>query len=333
VRKTIHVIVLILGGLGLSLALLLFTQGARITGALVCALGFIGLIYVGYNGLTETYVERADALNKLSNLWETKLQDARSKNLPLSILSIWVDRFPSPEEINLLLHSIRTQDAVYPVKDGYYLLLGDTDSDKTQRAVAYIQNLLAKLGYSQAVIGVACFPVEGEQMRILLERANVALNIARFSNESKTLFFRETLLPEGVNSLFAPMSYETMEYLIRLKNVWSEAKAKNQPLSAIGIHCPDSKDKQLSLIKVLNGWLRGIDQVGMLIPDSVIIVLANTNQEGCALLSRRLEKQLSAIIEGGKPVFAKIHPVVVPLKDYLEDYKDFIQQLLTMPRG
>ncbi|MEI7987893.1 MAG: hypothetical protein WCI88_02560 [Chloroflexota bacterium] len=325
--KTSNILILISGLGGFILSIALIFQGARINGALICVLGFMGLIVIAYRNISEAFLERTTAISKLSNIWMKKLDEAKGQNIPLSILSIWVDHIPPVEEASQLAHSLRAHDEIFPVKDGYYLLLWDTNVTQAEKAAGYIKQSLQKLGkYGQIYTGISCFPLADDLIESLLKNANFALGIAKSAEKSNPVFYHETILSEDVAPLFLQMTNETMEFLLRLQTVWNESLKKNTPLGAIIFSVAGEKESQI-LMADLRSWLKGIDQVGMLTPGSVVAVLDDTDMNGCERLTIRLKEHFSKHKEKSEPFIENLQIKIIPLEKYRESFKEFILQL------
>jgi hypothetical protein len=232
------------------------------------------------------------------------------------------------EQTSQLAHSLRAQDEVFAVKDGYYLLLWDTNVSQVEKAAGYIRQSLQRLGkYTQIYMGIACFQLADDTMESLLKNANFALGIAKSAEKSKPVFYHETILSEDVTPLFPQMTNETMEFLLRLQTAWNESLQKNTPLGAITLSASDIKEKQM-LMADLKSWLRGVDQVGILREGSVLVVLNDTDSIGSERLSARLKEHFAKHKEVREPFIENLQMKIVPLENYRESFKEFIQQML-----
>ena len=122
------------------------------------------------------------------------------------------------------------------------------------------------------------------------------------------------------------MTNETMEFLLRLQTVWNESLKKNTPLGAIIFSVAGEKESQI-LMADLRSWLKGIDQVGMLTPGSVVAVLDDTDMNGCERLTIRLKEHFSKHKEKSEPFIENLQIKIIPLEKYRESFKEFILQL------
>ncbi len=90
---------------------------------------------------------------------------------------------PKAADIALVEEELRSQGQGFPVRDGLFVLLWKVDLENALGIASHIQEILASHKHIQSHIGVACFPEDGDQAGVLLDRAEKALEVARSSAE------------------------------------------------------------------------------------------------------------------------------------------------------
>ena len=128
-----------------------------------------------------SYPERSEALHSIERVWEATLAEAKTSSTPLALLAMATSQSPKADDIGLVEEELRSQDLVFPVRDGLFVLLWKVDREKALGAASHLQEVLANQEHIQSHVGVACFPEDGDQIRALLERAENALEVARTS--------------------------------------------------------------------------------------------------------------------------------------------------------
>lgn len=176
----------------LSILFFLFsarTGGVALTvmGEMLALGGSIALVYKRWQFFE--FPERNKAVEKVYKSWQDKLIHATASNTPVSFLSIETSKFLGPSYIEMLIEELRANDAAYPLKDGIYVLLWKTEPIVAESVAHHLQNFMLENGQIQSRIGIVSFPSDGDQINILLEKANQTLQVARQSSEKSILAY------------------------------------------------------------------------------------------------------------------------------------------------
>lgn len=174
------------------LSVLFFQYSARtggvaltVMGEMLALGGSIALVYRRWQFFE--FPERNKAVQKVHKSWQDKLVQAAASNTPVSFLSIETSKFLGPSYVEMLIEELRANDAAYPLKDGIYVLLSKTEPAVAASVARHLQNFMLENGQILSRIGIASFPSDGDQINILLEKANQALQVARQSSEKSIL--------------------------------------------------------------------------------------------------------------------------------------------------
>lgn len=227
-RWSVTEILLVVAALVL-LGTLFFSYDARTAGVLLTALGCMitgsGALAIIYRGLREGYPERGKALPRLEQMWAGVLADAEASNTPFSILALSTSEPIHSEVVDLVDDQLRARDVEFPTQEALFMLLWETNAQGAMTAARHVQDILAEEAYGHSWVGVVSFPEDGNQMRVLLERAQQAHDLARaFSDQS----------------MVVPFSYpRRSEALLSIEQAWegtlAEAKASSTPVAVLAL--------------------------------------------------------------------------------------------------
>jgi hypothetical protein len=117
-----------------------------------------------------SYPERSEALPSIERAWEATMAEARASSTPLALLAMATSQAPNAADIALVEEELRSQDLVFPVRDGLFALLWKVALEDALRVANHIQEILASHKHIQSHVGVVCFPEDGDQIDVLIER-------------------------------------------------------------------------------------------------------------------------------------------------------------------
>lgn len=128
-----------------------------------------------------SYPRRSEALHSIEKAWEATLAEAKASSTPVAILAMATSQAPEADDVALVEEELRSQDLVFPVRDGLFMLLWKVNLENAPGVASHLQEILASHKHIQGHVGVARFPEDGNQIGELLERAETALEAARTS--------------------------------------------------------------------------------------------------------------------------------------------------------
>ena len=267
------------------LAILFFNYDARTAGvmltALACMIAGGGALAINYRGLRAGYPERSKALPRLEQMWTGMLVDARDSNTPLSILALSTSEPMRPEVVDLVDEELRARDIEFPTQEGLFVLLWETDTEGAVTAARHLQDILAEQAHGRSWIGVANFPEDGDQMSVLLDRAQQAHEVARASSDQ---------------SMIVPFSYpERSEALHSIKRAWeatlAEAKTSSTPVAILAM--ATSRAPQADDVALVEEELRTWDLV-FPVRDGLFMLLWKVNLENALRVASHLQETLAS---------------------------------------
>lgn len=266
------------------LGFLFFKYEAQTAGVLLTVLGCMvaggGAIGVYYRGLPEEYPERSKALPMIEEAWAGVLAEAEAGNVPFSILELSADRPLRPEAVALIDDELRARDEVFPTQESVFVLLWETDAEEAMIVARHLQEMLADQGYDPSWIGLANFPADGDQIEMLLKRAQQAHGAARAL---------------GDRSAIVPFSYpdrgEARELIEKAwKGVLAEATADNVPLAALAL--ATSRSLHPREVTLVDDELRSRDQI-FPVRDGLFVMLWNVGLKGALAVAHHIQEILA----------------------------------------
>jgi len=157
------------------LSVLLINFRARQNGIIITALG--ALLILISAALTLFYekkhllLDRGKAAIRLRIVWEERLKRAAVENTPVSILAMKTQKFWNSHHTGIITRELRVGDSVFPVKNGSYVLIWNTDAEKAANVARHLQHLLLKECQIESQIGIACYPADDDDIIALVEKA------------------------------------------------------------------------------------------------------------------------------------------------------------------
>ena len=126
-----------------------------------------------------SYPKRSESLPALEKAWEPTLARARASHTPLAIVAMATSRAPRADDVALAEEELRTQDRVFPVREGLFILLWKASPHSAERVAFHLRETLASSKDLHSHVGMANLPEDGDQLGELLERAESALEAGR----------------------------------------------------------------------------------------------------------------------------------------------------------
>jgi len=266
------------------LGVLFFVYDARTAGVLLTALGCMtaggGALAINYRGLRAGYPERSKALPRLGQMWTGVLADAQASNTPLSVLALSTSEPMCSEVVDLVDEELRARDIEFPTQEGLFVLLWEANTGGAVTAARHLQDILADQGHGYSWIGMATYPDDGDQMKLLLERAQQAHDLACEVSDQ---------------SMVVPFSFpQRSEALLSIEQAWeaalAEAKTTSTPVAVLSL--ATSRAPKPADIALVEEELRSRDMV-FAVRDGLFVWLWKVDLEKAQGAARHLQEVLA----------------------------------------
>jgi len=223
-------------------------------------------------------ISRDKAKQNLSSTWQMVAQQSLSTNGPLSVLSIYTPRTLSSEVFNMLEKELRSRDLITLLEDGLYVLLWDTMPTTATKVGNKMRNFILEHVQQESWVGVASFPLHGEKIELVLERAEEALHSARSVDGPPVIMYGYTTRADTMASL-----EKDWESLLDI--------AKNNQQSVSVLSVTTSQPLRPGMADLVQRELRARDVIAS-VPNGFYVFLFKADKNVVARVADRVEEAL-----------------------------------------
>jgi len=240
-------------------------------------LTFIGESAIMVGGLSQKHLNHKQSINSATERWAVILEDAAENNTPFGILAIYTDPQITYLELQQLQNELRGRDLLFPVQNGLFILLWQNTPVNTPIIANKLFSVLQGFTTRHVQIGSACFPDDGNNLKVLFTRALQALEIAQKTGGSAIIPFSK---PQTSTNHTGQSLWEV---------IIQEVQTTNIPAAILSYKT--SRPLNLAETHLIQNEVRGRDQVSVL-QTGFYVILWNTNRDGGRIVQTKLENIL-----------------------------------------
>ena len=238
---------------------------------------FIGESTIMIRGLSQKQLNHKQSISSATDRWAVILEDAAEHEMPFGILAIFTNPQITYLELQQLQNELRGRDLLFPVQNGLFVLLWQNTPVNTPIIAKKLFSVLQGFTTRQVQIGSACFPEDGNNLKVLLTRAVQALETAQKTGGSVIIPFSK---PKASSN---QTGHKLRDLIIQ--------EVQNTNIPAAILSYKTSRPLNLAETHLLQNEIRGRDQVSVL-ESGFYIILWNTNREGGRIVQIKLESIL-----------------------------------------
>jgi hypothetical protein len=224
-------------------------------------------------------ISRKKALEQMSSSWQMVGQQAANSNGPVSVLSIYTMRPITNEVFNLLEKELRSRDLVVLLQDGLLVLLWDTMPAVASQVGNKLRHFIMEQAHVESWFGIASFPLHGDRMKQVLDRAEQALHAARTVDGPPVVVYGYTTRSDTMASL----ETDWMSLL-------DIAKEGQQSVSVLAV--TTSQPLQPGMADLVQRELRARDVIAS-VPNGFYVFLFKADEHVVARVADRVEDALA----------------------------------------
>lgn len=241
-------------------------------------LALAGEASVMLGGLSQKQQNHKQSISKAVERWAIILEEAIEHNTPFAVLAIYTNPQISYLELQQLQNELRGRDLLFPVLNGLFIMLWQNTPANTPLISNKLLSVLQGFTTRHVQMGSACFPEDGNNLKLLLSRAVQALEIAQKTGGSVIIPFStpKTRTTHSGQALWEAILQEV--HATRSSAVILSFKTE-RPLNLVETH-------------LVQNEVRGRDQVSVL-ETGFYVILWNTNREGGQVVKAKLETILA----------------------------------------
>jgi len=237
----------------------------------------IGESSIIVGGLSQKQFSHKQSINSATERWAVILEDAIKHVTPFGILAIFTNPQITYIELQQIQNELRGRDLLFPVQNGLFVLLWQNTPANTPLIANKLLDVLQGFTTRSVQIGSACFPEDGNNLKLLLSRAVQALEIAQKTGGSAIIPFST---PKTTTNQPGQSFWESVIQEVRLTNKPAAILVykTSRPLNLVETH-------------LLQKEIRGRDQVSV-VDSGFYVILWNTDRDGAQIVQTKLESIL-----------------------------------------
>lgn len=245
--------------------------------AVGCAVAFFGEVSVMVGGLTIKESSHSQTISGAIDRWSSILDEASQKNTPFAVLAVRTNPEINYEELQILQTELRGRDLLYPVKNGLFILLWQNTPVNTPMIANKLLSVLQGHSTRQVQIGSACYPADGDNLKLLLTLATLALESAQKVGGSVIIPFS------------TPSNKDALSGLALWESLMAEVRSTRTP--AVILSFKTNRPLNLAETHRIQNEVRGRDQVSAY-GNGFYVFLWNTSREGGQIVLNKLQSIL-----------------------------------------